>query len=406
VSPQLLGNQPLLRAAQRFVLVIGAGALGAAVCATVILVAGTGPREAQRGIRTGGEVPAPPPRPLESGEAAAVALLRNATSAAAALPYRGKKLFASWTSSGGTSVLADVEHEPGRGTWVRVTSATGDDAPAPGGTLAEGGPDGPDPAALTALTSQYTVTMRDGEEYAGRSASVVELRREGWSGAAGRYWIDTRTGILLRHELYDARGHQVRVVAFLDLDLDLDLDVRDARSPSPVASSPDVIETAGRPNMFGPSGQNGRASAGDDVSAERLRQLRDQGWAVPSRLPGGLTLYCARELPGGVPTLQLTYSDGLFTASVFAQRGRLDPADLPEFAPAEVGGEHVLARAGLYRQLVWAGGDTVYTLVTDAPDGSVEQIVAALPHAPQPGGILSRVGRGIDRVGSWINPFE
>jgi sigma-E factor negative regulatory protein RseB len=124
-------------------------------------------------------------------------------------------------------------------------------------------------------------------------------------------------------------------------------------------------------------------------------------------LPGGLVLYRARTVTAaGSTALQLTYSDGLFTASVFAQRGRLDTAHLPGFAAETVGGEQVYAREGLYRQLVWPGGDTVYTLVTDSPDEAVAQIVAVWPHGPQQGGLLSRVGRGIDRMGSWINPFE
>ena len=36
-------------------------------------------------------------------------------------------------------------------------------------------------------------------------------------------------------------------------------------------------------------------------------------------------------------------------------------------------------RSGLYRQVVWAAGDTVYTVVSDTPDTKFMQVVGA-PH--------------------------
>jgi sigma-E factor negative regulatory protein RseB len=393
VNPPLLGQQPLLQACQRFVLVLGAGALGAAICATAVLVAGTdGQRISPRTVGFG-TVPVPPPRPLTGSEGAAVSLLRNAGAAAAALHYRGKKLFASWSEAGGQSVLADVEHVPGRGTWVRVTSAGAGAEHQPSQPERELAADlgAPDPAALAVLASEYTVATAASESYAGREATVVEVGHAGWPGPAGRFWIDSGTGILLRHELYDRAGRQVRVVAFLDLDVD------------PASAVPDTpMVTASLPGARRASEQ-----ADGQISPARLASLRTAGWAVPGALPGGLVLYRAREVTAdGSTALQLTYSDGLFTASVFAQRGRLDTGHLPGFSPETVGGVRVYAHEGLYRQLVWPGGDTVYTLVTDSPDEAVARIVPVWPHGPQQGGLLSRVGRGIDRMGSWINPFE
>jgi sigma-E factor negative regulatory protein RseB len=127
---------------------------------------------------------------------------------------------------------------------------------------------------------------------------------------------------------------------------------------------------------------------------------------VPEALPGGLGLYEARQMPAGGKAVQLTYLDGLFGASLFAQRGRLDENSLEGFTRTKLGQTDVYARHGLYRQYVWSGGDTVYTLVTDAPDNVVSDTVAMLPHGAPQAGALARIGRGIDRVGSWINPFQ
>jgi hypothetical protein len=65
----------------------------------------------------------------------------------------------------------------------------------------------------------------------------------------------------------------------------------------------------------------------------------------------------------------------------------------------------VYTRSGLYRQVVWAAGDTVYTVVSDTPDTKFMQVVGALPHDEPGAGMRSRMVRGIERMGSWINPF-
>jgi hypothetical protein len=47
----------------------------------------------------------------------------------------------------------------------------------------------------------------------------------------------------------------------------------------------------------------------------------------------------------------------------------------------------------------------VFTVVADATPRTVEDVVVALPHAPNDRGALRRLGRGLDRVASWFNPF-
>ena len=53
--------------------------------------------------------------------------------------------------------------------------------------------------------------------------------------------------------------------------------------------------------------------------------------------------------------------------------------------------------------MAWASGSMVFTVVGDADPSAVDSVVAALPHDPVDGG--SRTGRGIVRVGSWLDPF-
>jgi sigma-E factor negative regulatory protein RseB len=385
-------DHPVKRAAQRFVLVVGAGALGAAVCSTGVRYAGPDDDETLRTLRTGS---VPSAREITPDEAAALTVLRRAAAAEKATSYEGQKVFGSWSAAGGESVLAEVGHTPGRGTWVRVASASGhsprrrDRA-----EIADAGGD-LDPQALALLTDQYRLQIAEPGRCIGRKATVVEATPIGGDRVAGRFWVDDDSGLLLRRELYDANGHAVRSTVFLDLRVD-------EASADPQRTVP---ATFGEAPARIPSPRSTRSERLLDES--ELIALRTEGWILPDVLPGGLLLYRARavDVHDGEDAVHLTYSDGLFSLSLFAQRGRLDASALHGFEADELGGAAVYRRSGLYRQVVWASDDTVYTLVSDAPDDELAQVVGVLPHDKPGAGLRARVGRGIDRMGSWINPF-
>jgi len=381
---------PVRRAAQRFVLVIGAGALGAAVCSTGVRYTGPDDDETLRALRASNS-PSPSARPVGSTEAEALRLLRRAAAAESDTTYEGRKLYGSWSDSGSESVLAEVEHVAGRGTWLRVTTASGQVARGDAGRKEIADGDGDlDQQALTLLTDQYTLRIAESSRCLGRDVTVVEATPLGAEQVAGRFWIDDASGLLLRRELYDSRGRTVRATAFLDIEL--------TTAATALSRAQAASVTKRRPGV-----RNQRAL--DEAALDRLG---DDGWVLPHVLPAGMVLYRARsvETSHGGEAVQLTYSDGLFALSLFAQRGRLDTSALRGFHASEFGETVVHSRPGLYRQVVFASGDTVYTLVTDLPDAELQQIVAALPHAEPSSSLRSRVGRGIDRMGSWINPFE
>jgi hypothetical protein len=53
--------------------------------------------------------------------------------------------------------------------------------------------------------------------------------------------------------------------------------------------------------------------------------------------------------------------------------------------------------------VVWEADDTVYTMVTDAPESTTAELVASLPHEPDPGD-GNRLGRGLTKIGSSVVP--
>jgi sigma-E factor negative regulatory protein RseB len=117
--------------------------------------------------------------------------------------------------------------------------------------------------------------------------------------------------------------------------------------------------------------------------------------------------YRATEMTvDGDRVVQLAYSDGIFAASLFVQQGDLDSRALRGFRRERMAGTTVYTGDGLHRTVVWGGSTAVYTLVLDAPEPLGPQLVAALPHTPADDGAVARLSRGIQRVGSWVNPFD
>jgi sigma-E factor negative regulatory protein RseB len=127
---------------------------------------------------------------------------------------------------------------------------------------------------------------------------------------------------------------------------------------------------------------------------------------VPDELSVAMSLYDARRFDTATGTgLHLSYSDGLSTVSVFEEQGALDESGLVGYDTVTMGGSTVQVRAGIPQQVVWSADGVVYTVIGDAPQTTVEQVVAALPHARTSDSFVQRVSRGLGRVGSWINPF-
>jgi len=382
----------LLRAARRLVLVMGAGALGAVVCSTGVYLFVPAPVETTgAGQSGGGSTPRTAPaftssiRTLGASERQALELLRRAGRAQNQVDYQGTKLFRSWSRWGEMTTTAFVRNVPGRGVTViaedgSTRSATGQRVPQL--VSAESHLDLSD-ETLATLTQAYRVRIVAAERLLGRPVTRVDVLR--LSGTVvGRLWVDDATGLAVQRELLDTAGRVIRRSAFTGLSV-----LGPAASPTPSPSAATVDDCAG------------------GLTADELAELASEGWDLPGRQLAGLTQVCARTVGTGVDrSIQLSYSDGLFALSLFAQRGRLDEAVPGGFKRRQVGDTAVYLRCGLYRELSWAGSGMVYTLVTDAPDATVTTVVESLPTVAADTGVLARMSKGIRRVGSWVDPFH
>jgi sigma-E factor negative regulatory protein RseB len=236
-----------------------------------------------------------------------------------------------------------------------------------------------DPRLVRLLASHYVLSVSRPSTCVGRPVQLVEAQHPGDGSVAGRFWIDDATSLLLRRETYDRSGRLVRSSAFTSLTVG--------------GPALDVVPVA---------------ALADQLDRASIDALRRDGWQIPSSLAGGLELYDARmRTHDNERVLHLSYSDGLMTLSLFAQRGRLGAAKLAGFTRQQVRGAPVWVRPSTPERVVWGGGGRVFTLLSDAPAEDVHAAVVGLPHEkPAKTGLLARLGRGLARLGSWLNPFD
>jgi sigma-E factor negative regulatory protein RseB len=143
----------------------------------------------------------------------------------------------------------------------------------------------------------------------------------------------------------------------------------------------------------------------DQLGSAQLASLRASGWPVPGPMPGGLTLFDARQSATAAGrVVDFAYSDGLSVVSLFVQRGRL-PAALPGWHQTDVRGNRLYVSNPGEPDLTWSAGGFVYTVVAGAPAPTVAAVVNALPHEAGLG-FWGRMKHGLRRLWSWINPFR
>jgi sigma-E factor negative regulatory protein RseB len=319
-------------------------------------------------------------------DGSAVALLARSAAAAGAVAYAGRAV--SWQR--GTTTRTEIVHLPGRGTLVREAGS-----PASAATLTAEGRSGSfaDAGRVLALLRVNYRVLREADldtTVAGRAAEAV-LAVDGSGAVAARYWLDHRTGLLLRRELVDAKGTVWSRTAFTTLTLG---------APAGV-----VVPTATPADVWGAA-----------LDSTGLASARASGCPCPDTLPGGLSLLETRTAKAGSvatsPVVHQLFSDGLVTASLFAMPGSLGSADATGltargFQQASLGGQIAWVRGGTGVQqaytTVWASHGEVLTLVTDDaadPSAAAALVVDAMPPTAvsPPGSFWDRVVRGWQHV--------
>jgi sigma-E factor negative regulatory protein RseB len=306
-----------------------------------------------------------------SRSADALKLLERAADIARTRAWSGTQSVVSTRGGLPTFTQVRVRHTPGAGSSVEEMATKG----------ATTAPDLLDESLFDLLVSHYDLTVAGPTLCAGRTAVLVLAHRPGRTGVgavAGRFWVDDATRMVMRRDVLDDSGSVVLSSLYEDLRFTAPQGLLQAAATAPSGT---VLDDAG------------------------LVALKERGWPIVDHLPSDMELFEALQHDDGV--VQLAYSDGLSTLSLFVQEGSLP--DDTEGTLREVGGALVHVTPGTPEQLVWSGGGRTWTLVSDAPDSAIEQAVLVLPHADpvvDHEGVPERVWRGMSRVGAWLNPFD
>ena len=313
-------------------------------------------------------------------------LLNKSAAAGLTMSYQGVELIAQSGVNGAVTMISDVWHQGGGLTVTQTSDAAlvSNSQPYVSYDVDNHSPEGVFGVTntLVSLLSKHYVAVYQGVGSAvSRPARIVELDRANGSLAA-RFWLDRQTLVPLRRDVYDASDQLVSEDAFVQVQFG-------ALTPPPAG-------TARASTSAGP------AWAKVTAPASLLADLNGQGWRLPTTLPGGLSLYAgARSRTGAGEVAALGYSDGLSVVSLFVQRGTLAPK-MTGWQAVSVSG-HVVYVAG--HSITWAGGGLVYTMIADAPPQTVREVVVSLPQNTAPG-FLVRIGRGLHRLATLVNPFH
>ncbi len=229
---------------------------------------------------------------------------------------------------------------------------------------------------------RYRVADRGSEEVDTGPARVVEVIDRDLAVVREVLHLDDETGLIVRRETRDSDGQPLRIVAYTAVEVDEDVAAR-------------------------PTPQEGLEAERVALDPVERRELTERGIPAVASLPGGFTLLDAAEVRGtGTPTVHLVYGDGLYTLSIYVQRGGLAPRAIRQAARLELaeGNGAVWRWPGSEpRRVVWSGGGRTFTGVTDAPTGVLLTAVTGLPNEPPPS-TLERLTRGFTRVGERLLP--
>jgi sigma-E factor negative regulatory protein RseB len=324
-------------------------------------------------------------------QAMGMRMLATAADAGLAMSYQGVATISESGVDGSARMVSKVWHrgggltlmqtssEPSRQAAKTAAASTELDASSPGGVFGV-------TKQLVALLGKHYVAVYSGQgSVARRPAAVVVLYRFDGS-LAGRYWLDRRTMVPLRRELFDTADRVIDEDAFVTV-----------RFTAPAGGA----LTAARGSSARSADLQKPGWVPADPPAAFMAALAAKGWRVPGSLSGGLPLYAAASAStANGEVVDLQYSDGLYVVSLFVQRGVL-VKDMAGWRQRTLGGQQAWVSG---RSVIWAGRGFVYTMVADAPAQTVTQVVGGLPQSASPG-FVGRLGRGLARMARLIVPF-
>ena len=310
----------------------------------------------------------------------AVQLLERAVTAPERVAFEGTRVVRSMTPDGNSSFVVQVHHVPQQGTVFDVRGTASEPSSSSFVSVSEAADDGLEGKPIAPLLAAYDVVMDGSQVIDGRHTSVISASQNGQVSA--RFWIDDATGILLRRAMY-VGGRLVRMSGFTSI-------------------------TTSRHGFMQHLPPEMQALPATTLSPTIAEALNDKGWTCPVQLSRDFHLSFLHQVDAAGGAMHAEYTDGLSTVSVFEERGALDPSTLGRLPPvSRWAATRSMCVLGWPTVAVWQSGkETVFTVVTDAPEQLTGALLSRFPHvADQPtSGVATRISKGLSRMASAVAP--
>ncbi len=206
------------------------------------------------------------------------------------------------------------------------------------------------PVGLAGLGEHYQIRKLGAARVAGFESQIVRLDpRDPWRYGR-QFWVEQKTGLLLKAEVFDARGEVLESMLFTEL-----------RIGEPVSAEQLKPSVASR--------------EGWQIRQARLSELRDDGgWLFANELPGfrrqaAMVRMPAQGVVDGRETKHWVFSDGLAAISVFISPLRGGPPVTEEPGVRTQGITNTMKR----RQ-----ADHLVVVMGDVPPEAIDHFMAGI----------------------------
>jgi hypothetical protein len=320
-------------------------------------------------------------------------LLELAVDRGRLVPHRGEVIAITWVGGRTHVTMSEVDQGVGTtsvaatGRQLQLTSWGGGFADQEQGWYQTLPSTGGWSAPTGDLGEKYDVVVAGQGRVLDRPTLRLEITRRDDGRRREAFEIDETTGLVLRRDSYDG-DVQLRMATYSRLELHTDADP----TPAPMSA------------LAGPA-LEWRGSDVMPVNRTRLDALRTAGWTVPGELPDGYRSTGVYAVSGaGGQRLQQVFDDGLYSASLFQQRGRPAWDALPAGAQPVPGlGERAAEWPGATpSRIVWEAAGRTYALVGDAPPAELRALAAAVPAPSSPPGFGMRLRTGMEKLWTWV----
>jgi len=228
--------------------------------------------------------------------------------------------------------------------------------------------EGPDEARqkteknIQLVQKNYYVKVGEEQRLVNRSTFIVNLRPRVAGRPRHSIWVDKESGLPLKTEIYSPEGQLARLSTYSKIDFAPNLTGEDFKLRIP--NKADVREMEEKTNL--------ELAAAERLFGEKV--------LIPTYLPSGFILRdIAVSFIGSNRRLQLLYSDGLSSISVFQETGRGIKVKGLLFQKGARRAEPLFHSRGLDKIMGFLSGKSQIMLVGDVSEEEISKIAQSIP---------------------------